>query len=79
MNMSSLRLSILNSKKNAKKCGFPLLLIVLLFESLHANKPNDISAERLPNEDCRELDMCRIINSTDVENNARKGGGPNPC
>ena len=52
-----------------------MLFIVLLFESLHAHKPNDISAERLPNEDCRELDMCRIINSTDVENNAQKGGG----
>ena len=48
-----------------------MLFIVLLFESLHAHKPNDISAERLPNEDCRELDMCRIINSTDAE----KGGG----
>ena len=38
-----------------------MLFIELLFESLHANKPNDISAERLPNEDCRELRMCRII------------------
>ena len=55
-----------------------MLFIVLLFESLHAHKPNDISAERLPNEDCRELDMCRIINSTDVENNAQKGGRGKP-
>ena len=65
--------------KNCKTHGFSLLFIVLLFESLHENKPNDISAERMPNEDCRELDMCRIINSTDVENNAQKGWGANPC